>query len=441
MLSRSTYKHYVIGALLVVYTFNFVDRQILSLLIQPIKDELQLSDTQLGFLSGLAFAFFYTTLGIPIARLADRRNRVSIISICLALWSGMTALCGLAGNFWHLLLARIGVGIGEAGCTPPAHSVIADYFPRAERSRALSIYMLGIPLGILVGYLVGGWVNELYGWRIAFFTLGIPGVLLAVFVKLTLREPARGRVDGLENHREPVPTLREVLSYLWRQSSFRHLVIANVIIAFMNQGVFQWMPAFFIRSYGMTTGELGTWLALTHGVGGLIGIYLAGLLTGRYGEGNEHRQTRVIAIATVMVMPSALIIFLSTDKYLALWMQLPIALFALFFLGPLFGLVQSLASLRMRATASALVLLIVNLIGHGFGPQLVGLVSDLLSPLFYREALRYSLVLFSLLPLWAAWHFLLAGRTIRADIQAVSERQKELRTADKPDLDMADFAT
>lgn len=438
-IASRAYKHYVIGILLVVYTFNFVDRQILALLLQPIKEELQLSDTQLGLLSGLAFALFYATLGIPIARLADRYNRVTIISVSVALWSGMTALCGLATNFLHLILARIGVGVGEAGCTPPAHSLIADYFSRTDRSRALSIYMLGIPLGILVGYLIGGWVNQLYGWRIAFLTLGIPGVILAVIVKLTLREPLRGQVDGLQGNTEPVPPLLEVLKHIWRQHTFRHLVIANAILAFMNQGMNQWIPSFFIRTHGMTTGELGTWLALTHGVGGFIGIYLGGLLAGRYSTNNVHRQPRIIAIATALIMPFAIIAFISPNQYLALWLQLPIYLLTLFFLGPMFGMVQSLVGLRMRATASAIVLLVANLIGHGFGPPAVGILSDVLQPIFGQSALRDALLLISLLSLWSAWHFWRAGRTIHVDIHAVNAQQKKLNNRHESN-DVAEFS-
>ena len=189
-------RNYALSVLVVVYTFNFIDRQILSILLEPIKQDLGLSDSALGMLTGFAFALFYATLGIPIARFADRGNRRNLIALALTIWSGMTALSGVAQNFWHLLLARIGVGVGEAGCSPPAHSMIADYFPAENRATALGIYSLGIPFGILFGFIAGGWLNEFFGWRVAFFVVGIPGLLLALLVRYTLREPPRGMAEG-----------------------------------------------------------------------------------------------------------------------------------------------------------------------------------------------------------------------------------------------------
>ena len=221
----------------------------------------------MGMLTGFAFAMFYATLGIPIARFADRTNRRNLIAGALAIWSGFTALSGLAQNFWHLLAARIGVGIGEAGCSPPAHSMIADYYPAEQRATALGIYSLGIPFGVMFGLFAGGWINELYGWRMAFFIVGVPGLLLALVIRYTLAEPKRGMVENLTDTGEQ-PSVRETLDYLWRKKSFRHMSFAGALSAFVGYGFITWAPAFLIRSFDMSTGEIGTWFGLILGVAG-----------------------------------------------------------------------------------------------------------------------------------------------------------------------------
>jgi len=257
-----TYKRYVLIILMLVYASNFLDRQILGILLQPIKTDLGLSDTQLGLLSGIGFALFYVTMGIPLARWADKHNRVSLLSVCIALWSAMTALSGAATNFLQLGLARIGVGIGEAGCTPAAHSIIADYFKSEERVRAMAFYSAGASIGVFLGYLLGGWVNQFYGWRVTFFVVGAPGLLLALIVRFTLREPPRGHSENSKTAASTIPTVTEALSYLWGQNSFRHLALGTGLLTLSSYGGATWFPAFLMRSYGMSTGELGTWLAL-----------------------------------------------------------------------------------------------------------------------------------------------------------------------------------
>jgi len=247
---------------MLVYASNFLDRQILGILLQPIKTDLGLSDTQLGLLSGIGFALFYVTMGIPLARWADKHNRVSLLSVCIALWSAMTALSGAATNFLQLGLARIGVGIGEAGCTPAAHSIIADYFKSEERVRAMAFYSAGASIGVFLGYLLGGWVNQFYGWRVTFFVVGAPGLLLALIVRFTLREPPRGHSENSKTAASTIPTVTEALSYLWGQNSFRHLALGTGLLTLSSYGGATWFPAFLMRSYGMSTGELGTWLAL-----------------------------------------------------------------------------------------------------------------------------------------------------------------------------------
>ena len=257
------YLRYAMGILTAVYMFNLIDRQILSILMPAIKAEMQLSDTALGFLSGIAFALFYATLGIPIARLADRWSRVNIITISLSLWSLMTAVCGLAQNFWHLLASRILVGVGEAGSGPASHSLISDYVPLETRSSALAIYSLGIPLGVMIGFSVGGWLEQHYGWRVAFMGVGLPGVVLAAVVRLTLREPPRGHADGrVAAGAAEQPPLKVVASVMWKRKSFRHLVLGIGAQAIAGYGVLQWTPSFLHRSYQMTSSEIGLSLAI-----------------------------------------------------------------------------------------------------------------------------------------------------------------------------------
>ncbi|MEZ5557797.1 MAG: MFS transporter [Pseudomonadales bacterium] len=271
-LFTSGYTRYVLGVLVAVYIFNFIDRQILAILAQSIKEDLALSDTQIGALSGIAFGIFYATLGIPIARLADRRSRVNVISVCLAIWSAMTALSGLAQNYWQLLIARIGVGIGEAGGSPPSHSLIADYFTPDARATALGVYALGIPVGILFGNLAGGWINEFFGWRNAFLVVGIPGVLLALTMKLTVREPPRGYSEGRRPDTTEVP-FREVIRTMWGFRSFRQLAFGAATQAFVGYGSIAWLPSFLIRAHDMSSGQVGAGHRLRNrGTGGRRGL-------------------------------------------------------------------------------------------------------------------------------------------------------------------------
>ena len=413
------YRRYVLGLLVVVYVFNFIDRQILTILLEPIKRDLDLSDGALGFLSGLAFALFYSTLGVPIARWADRGVRRSIIAGALFLWSGMTALTGLAQSFWQLALARVGVGVGEAGCSPPAHALISDYFPADRRATALSIYALGIPIGSAIGVLTGGWVNEFFGWRVAFAVVGVPGLLLAAVVRWTLREPPRGLADGRAP--EPAPAGESALlvfRFMLRLPSFRHLSLAGALHAFYGYGAAAFIPAFLIRVHGFETGELATWLALLIAVFGALGTYLGG----RVGDwlarrGDPRWYMWVPAVATLATVPFVLGFYLWPSGYVALLFHVPTSIASAMWLGPTFATTQNLAPLRMRATASALLLLIVNLIGLGMGPWAVGALSDALAVGLGVEAIRYALLGVVLAgSLWSAVHYFLAARTLRADL-------------------------
>lgn len=418
-------RQYALSVLVVVYTFNFIDRQILSILIEPIKAELGLSDGQLGLLAGFAFAAFYATLGIPIARYADRSNRRNLIALALAIWSGMTALSGLAQNFWHLLVARIGVGVGEAGCSPPAHSMIADYFPASKRSTALGIYSLGIPAGIMFGFIAGGWMNEFFGWRTAFFLVGIPGVLLALLVRFTVREPTRGMSEGRAVVGEQ-PRMMETFRYLWTKRAFRHLAFGGALTAFVGYGLVNWIPAFLIRSHGMGTGEAGTWLGLILGVPGGIGIALGGYLADRFGARDARWYLWIVTVSLLVALPFGIGVYLAPGAYLALaLLVVPVAL-GNFYQATTFAQTQGLVTLRMRAVAAAVLLFILNIIGLGLGPSFTGYLSDLLRPQFGDESLRWSLLLCTLVNVWAAWHYYLAGRYLKADLASTASDEEAL---------------
>ncbi len=408
-------RRYVLGVLVVVYTFNFIDRQILSILLQDIKLELGLSDSALGLLSGFAFAMFYATLGIPIARYADRGNRRNVIAIALALWSGMTALSGLVTNFWQLLAARIGVGIGEAGCTPPANAILSDYYPPEQRATAFGIYALGIPIGILFGFFVGGWINHFFGWRWAFFVVGAPGLVLALIVRYTVREPVRGEVEQ-RAAAVAQPSLGETLRHLRQRRAFVHLALGGGLAAFVGYSWITWMPAFLMRSHGMSSGAIGTALGLIIGIAGGIGIALGGYLADRYGRHDKRWALWIVAIAVLINIPFAFGVFLTDDPRFALAFMVVPFLLGNFWQGTCFAQTQSLVGLRMRAVAAAVLLFVANIIGLGAGPQFVGIVSDLLHDALGTDSLRYALLLCSLFNAWAAVHFYLAGRVLPAEL-------------------------
>ncbi len=417
------YRRYVLGILVVVYVFNFIDRQILSILLQPIKLDLGLSDTQLGLLSGVAFAIFYVTFGIPIARLADRSSRVNIISASITIWSVMTAVCGLAQNFWQLLLARIGVGIGEAGCSPPAHSLVADYFAPETRSTALGIYSLGVPIGVMIGFLAGGWIEEYFGWRTAFVVVGLPGVLMAVIVKLTIIEPPRGHSE-IAQHDTAHVSLREVAAYLWGMRSFRHVAFAASLHAFVGYGVISWLPSFLARSHHMGGGEIGTWLAMLAGIVGGLGTLIGGYLGDYYGKKDLRWYVWISAVTLMITVPFSFFAFQAEGKYWALLIYVVPAFFGAFYHGPTLAIIQGLAQVRMRAISAAIYIFMVNLIGLGLGPLAVGMLSDFLKPAFGVESLRYALMGVFLVNLWSGVHYLLGAKTLRDDFASNPDRAK-----------------
>ncbi len=416
----NTYIQYVLGMLVIVYVFNFIDRQILAILAPSIKDELGLSDTQIGALSGVAFGIFYATLGIPIARLADRYSRVNIISICLGIWSLMTALSGFAQNFVQLLIARIGVGIGEAGGSPPSHSLLADYFAPEKRATALGIYALGVPVGILFGNLAGGWINEFFGWRNAFFLVGVPGIVLAIILKMSVKEPPRGYSEGKPPEVNQVP-FKEVLRTMWGYKSFRFIALGAGTQAFVGYGSIAWMPSFLVRTHDMSTGEVGTALGLIIGILGGAGTMLSGVIGDRLGARDKKWYMLVPAYAFLIAVPAGCAVYMVEGLWPALIIYMLPAFLVQLYTGPTFAMTQSLAPLAMRAAASALLLFIINIIGLVFGPTTVGILSDLLQSTMQMndiESLRWALMLCNLVYLTSFYYYFRASRTLEGDMNA-----------------------
>lgn len=417
-------RNYLLGVLLVVLVFNKIDGVALGLLMQEIKVDLQLSDTALGFLSGIAFALFYSVMGIPIARWADRGDRVAVISATTALWSVGVALCALAGNFLQLLLIRIGVAVGEAGCIPTAHSLIADHFSRAERPRAIARYMLGWPISYGIGYFLAGWLNELYGWRATFVLIGLPGLALAALVRLTLNDP-RKKWDTAPPSRSSIgtsvsaPSLKQVCRTLWASIAFRHLLFGFSVSNLFGYGLWQWKPAFFIRTYGLGTGEVGVWLGIIYGVSGVLGMYWGGELASRHAAHDERLQLRAIAAAFPFFGIVSAGMCLAPNHYLAFGL-LAIATTGMYGTqGPLFATIQTLVPPPMRAMATALIYLFANLIGMGLGPLLAGALSDVFRPLAAEESLRYALLALCPGYLWAAWHVWRASGAVAGDLRSM----------------------
>lgn len=419
------YKHYALVLLMIIYAANYVDRQALGLLAQDIKVDLDLSDTQLGLLTGIAFAVFYAVMGIPMARWADRGNRVTIIALTTGLWTLAVAACSFAANFVQLLLIRVGVAVGEAGAMPPANSLIPEYFSRVERPRAVAFYLLGNPISVVVGYFGAGWISELYGWRAAFLAMALPGLILAPLAWFTLREPRARKLHAaaVGAQRAAVnsaaPSLLEVFRTLWALKSFRHLLFGFSIVYFFGMGIIQWQPAFFIRSHGVSTGELGTWFALIWGAGGIAGTYLGGELATRMAPNDEARQLKGLGIMLSAYGLVSVCIYLVPSKELALAILAIAAFGNNMNAGPLFAVIQTLVAERMRAQAFAIIFFFANLIGYGFGPLLTGVMSDALRAGFGEESLRYALIAISPGYCWASWHLWQASKSVAGDIDAM----------------------
>ncbi|MFL0670731.1 MAG: spinster family MFS transporter [Erythrobacter sp.] len=406
--------------LLIVYVFNFIDRQIVNILAEPIARDLQLSDTQIGLMTGLAFALFYTVLGIPIARLADRGSTSlpKLIAAALAVWSLMTALCGLAQNFAQLLLARIGVGVGEAGCTPPAHSLISDMVPPEKRASALAFYSLGIPVGTLMGMIIGGTLADFVGWREAFLIVGLPGVALALVVWFVLKDPRQSDAATIlraQNQPAALPlgqAVREVMA----SRAYLLLLCAGSAAAFLAYGKTTWTTIFFQRTHDLTPGQVGLWFGLITGVGGAMGTFLGGYLADRFGAINRRHVLSAPAIGMALAVPLAIAAYHAPTWPLALILLfVPTVMNSLYY-GPTYSAAQGLVPLRARAIAAATLLFFQNLIGLGLGPLFFGMLSDWLQPVYGAESVRYVLYGAALLGLVPAFFFWRCGLRLNEEL-------------------------
>ena len=416
--ASTAYRKYVLILLLIVGIFNFVDRQILAILLEPIKQDLHFSDTELGLLGGIAFALFNVIAGIPLAWLADHYNRRNIIAIAVGVWSAMTALCGMANGFVSLFLARVGVGIGEAGGGPPSQSLISDYYAPEKRGTALAVLGTMFPLGGLAGFLIGGWMTQLYSWRAAFMVVGVPGIVLAFLVWLTLREPPRGHSENKEMD-ETRLSMISMIGYFAKNRSFRHLCFAGALFGVSAWGGTIWVPAFFMRVHGMSPAAVGTWLALIIGSAGVIGTLLGGSLADRVAKAKNDQRWYVwiSSISLFVAIPFAFITFTWPTPEPALLCMIFPMLLANVFIGPTLAMLQGLAGVKRRAMASAMYVLLNNLIGMGLGPLAVGVISDIFTKEYGVDALRYSILsMIVVVNVWASIHFFLSGRTLREDL-------------------------
>src|SRR5262245_55816225 len=421
------YRYYVVWFLFLVYVFNFVDRQILTTLIEPIKNEFKLHDWQLGALSGLAFALFYTTFGIPVARWADKSNRVNIIALSLLVWSTATAVTAFARNFWQLFAARVVVGIGESGCSPPALSLISDYFEPKRRGKAVSIYAMGVYGGTFIGLMMGGVVAQIYGWRAAFFIVGIPGIVLALILKLTVREPPRGFSEGGAHTVKEAPPMATVMRTLVEKSSFRHLALAAGLHAFVSYGVSAFYNSYLIRSHGFTVAQAGVWLAFLVGFGGLLGTYVGGTyadkLTQRHGD--SRYMLKVPAISNLISLPFAAAAFAMSHTPLVLICLFLYVCFGTMYLAPSISATYRLVTPRERALATAVLFLVLNFIGIGVGPLLTGFISHTIGNNLIEagvraaqasaDGLRYALCIIVFTFAWSTFHYCRAMRTLRQE--------------------------
>lgn len=416
---------YVLGVLTLVYALNIADRFSVSTLIEPIRKELALSDKGIAFLTGSALAFFYVTVGIPVAALADRVNRRNILAVSLLVWSGVTALCGVARNYSELLLARFAVGIGEAGGTPPSASIVADNFPPARRPMALTVYALGACIGAWLGSSVAGAAADYGGWRLAFLVLGVLGVAVALLVWLTVREPRRGQLDS-EPHRPPaepfsaraiITQIGATLRCMTVQRSSIHLVVGGSVATFWSWGLIWWTTAFLQRSHHLTVGEAGGLLGPMHLVAGTAGTLLAGVLMSLPAARDPRFVTRLLSWAIVLsTVPSFFAYQVGSLRAatVMLWLFVP---GVYFYIGPILGLLANVVPANMRATVCAILLFVANLANLFLAPQLIGALSDWFAASFGAgsESLRWALLLLAPTGLWAAWHIGRAGATIRAD--------------------------
>ncbi len=433
------YARYALGLLTLVVLINFMDRQIIAILAEPIKNDLGLSDGQVGLMAGLSFALLYTTLSLPIAWLADRWHRPRIIAIAIAAWSVMTVLCGMAANFVQLFIARIGVGVGEAGSGPASHSLLSDIFPPERRAGAFGIYGLGIPVGGFVAYAGGGWIVQEFGWRTAFIAAGAPGILIALLVALTLREP---RTQSAQSSPHPPGAFQAAMRELAAKPTYWHLIIGATLVAFVAYGFAAFYGGFFVRIHGMGYAQLGLALGVMVGISGAFGAWSGGAAADYFGKRSVGAQLLVPGIILIAAAPLFAIGLYAPNKWIALTLFAAPTIAATFYYGPTFASVQGLAKPHTRAMASAIFTFITSLIGMGLGPVFSGFLSDTFTAQRFAAltgeafasacamgdartdacadaeagGLRLALLVLSAFNIWAAMHFIIAARTLRQDL-------------------------
>ncbi len=381
------YRGYVLFALTLVYILNFVDRGLLAVVGPELVPELGISDTQFGLLTGFGFALLYTFVGIPLARFADVANRVWIMTVCIALWSLMTALCGFAaevtigsitiGAFWILLACRVGVGIGEAGCTPPANSLIADYYLPQDRSQALGFYAMGVTLGTMFANLIGGWVTDAFDWRTAFLVVGLPGLVIAVVFKLTVKEPPRGYTDPPNAEKKDRAELGEAIRELMAKPAFWLMTVGATIAAFCGYGIISFQSLFLVRTHEITTGQAAIWINTPVSLSSAIGTFATGWIATKLYKKHPGAIAWVPALGLALSIPFYLFAF-TTQNLLFAAIGLIIGGFVKYgYLAAQYTIGQGVVSMRVRAMATAVLLFVVNLIGYGFGPLFIGAISDI----------------------------------------------------------------
>jgi MFS family permease len=427
----TAYRNYVLFILVAVNTINFIDRTAISVLAPLFQEEFQINNTQVGLVMGIAFTAFYATLGFPIARLLDRSNRSSVMALVLAIWSGMTALCGAAANITMLFLFRVGVGIGEAGAGPAAHSLIGDYFRKIQRPAAIGFFSLGVPLGIFLGIYLGGLLVGALGWRWTFVALGAPGIVLALVVRFTVREPVRGAMDDPADlaklrQGDDIPLLDGV-KRLWASPTFRIMSYSAAPSALCGYGMNLWMPQFLVRIHELTPAQYSLPLGAAMGIGGGLGAWLGGAITGRAAE-RDPRAFLSLPALNMVIFAVAMLLAVWTSSPTVVYLAIAVAAFSQFYLmGPFFAVVQRLAPLRGRAVATAFFFFILSIVGIGVGPLYVGAMNDLFSGAWGEaEGLRLALMTLPVISLAAAAIAYFGRNAVRCDAEAIGGGQEAL---------------
>lgn len=446
------YRTWMMGLLIAIYACSFIDRVIITTVGQFIKVDLKLSDLQFGLLGGLAFALFYAGFGIPIARAAETKGRTTIIAICIALWSGMTALTGIAQNYLQLLFFRMGVGLGEGGCSPAAHSLLSDCYPPTKRSSAIALYSIGVPIGSMTGALAGGWITQAFNWRTAFVVVGLPGLVLALLAKLTLKEPPRGAIEGADVASRP-PPMRAVLARLFRTTTFLNMAAGCILSNLAGASIAVFSPPFLVRSFGLSPAQVGVYYGLMIGASGTIG-YLTGGFGSDLGAKKDVRwYAWAPAIGSALACPLMLFAFTRDSALTVTIGQFFGSICLAIYFAPTFAVIQNLVDVRMRASASAIMFLLINLFGQGLGPTVMGWFSDSSARRLFKlgdfmtacpggvgpkgsapdlmaacthassTGLKQAILLTTFFFLWGSFHYILAARTIRRDMGSLAQQR------------------